>query len=82
MTIRIGVDLKESVEGRYFEEVTKEYVLQAKTITMEAQDKITLRTGSAQIVMNSNGDITISGKTINVKGSGDVIIKGSKVLSN
>jgi len=82
MTIRVGMDLKESVKGQYLENVTKDYVLKAKTITMEAQDKITLKTGSAQIVMSKNGDITISGKAITVKGSGDVVIKGSKVSTN
>lgn len=82
MTISVGVDLKESVDGKYLERVAKEYDLTAKTITMTAQDKITLQTGSAKIVMSSNGDITISGKTINVTGSGNVVIKGSKVLTN
>mgnify|MGYP001560423563 CR=1 FL=1 len=82
MTISVGVDLRESVDGKYSERVTKEYDLQAKTITMTAQDKITLQTGSARIVMSSNGDITISGANINIKGSGNVIIKGSKVLTN
>lgn len=82
MTISVGVDLKESVDGRYLERVAKEYELQAKTITLQAQDRITLQTGSAKIVMNSNGDITISGANINIKGSGNVVIKGSKVLSN
>jgi type VI secretion system secreted protein VgrG len=82
MTIYVGADLKESVDGKYLENVTKEYSLQAKTITLQAQDKITLQTGSAKIVMSSNGDITISGANINVKGSGNVVIKGSKVLTN
>ena len=82
MTISIANDLAETVEGKYTEAVTKEYGLTAKTITMEADDKITLKTGDAQMVMKSNGDITISGKTINIKGSGDVIIKGSKVTAN
>ena len=82
MTIRVGVNLKETVEGKYLENVTKEYALQAKTITLQAQDKITLQTGSAKIVMSSNGDITISGNNINIKGSGNVVIKGSKVLTN
>jgi len=82
MTIHIGADLKESVDGKYLENVTKEYNLHAKTITMNADDKITLQTGSAKIVMSSNGDITISGANINIKGSGNVIIKGSKVLTN
>jgi type VI secretion system secreted protein VgrG len=82
MTISVGVDLKESVDGKYLERVTKEYDLQAKTITMTAQDKITFVTGSAKIVMSSNGDINITGNNINIKGSGNVVIKGSKVLTN
>jgi type VI secretion system secreted protein VgrG len=32
--------------------------------------------------MKKNGDITINGKKITVEGSGNVILKGSKVLSN
>ena len=82
MTIHVDKDLKESVSGTYTENVTKDYSLRAKTITMDADDKITIKTGSAQIVMKSNGDITISGKTINIKGTSNVVIKGSNVLTN
>lgn len=82
MTIGISKDLRETVEGKYTESVTKEYALTAKSITMTADDQITLKTGSASIVMKSNGDITISGSNINVKGSGNVVIKGSKVTTN
>lgn len=82
MTIRVGKDLVEAVGGKYTETVTESYGLKAKSITMEANDQIILKTGSASIVMKSNGDITISGGKINVKGSSDVVIKGSKVLTN
>lgn len=82
MTISVGGDLKESVSGQYNENVTKEYGLKAKTITLEADSQITLKTGSAKITMKSNGDITLSGKNINVKGSGNVVIKGSKTSVN
>lgn len=82
MTISVDKDLKESVQGKYTEKVTKEYGLNAKSITLQANDQITLKTGSASIVMKKNGDITISGKNINVKGSGNVVIKGSKVTAN
>lgn len=82
MTIHVDKDLKESISGNYTENVVKDYSLHAKTITMDADDKITIRTGAAQIVMKSNGDITISGKTINIKGSSNVVVKGSKVLTN
>lgn len=82
MTIGVGKDLRETVDGQYTENVTKEYSLQAKSITMTADDSITLRTGSASIVMKKNGDITISGANINVKGSGNVVVKGKKITNN
>ena len=82
MTISVSKDLRETVDGKYTEAVTKEYSLSAKSITMNADDQITLKTGSASIVMKSNGDITISGSNINIKGSGNVVIKGSKISNN
>lgn len=82
MTVSVSKDLRETVEGKYTENVTDAYALKAKTITMEADDQIKLSTGSASILMKSNGDITISGANINVKGSGNVVIKGSKVTTN
>lgn len=82
MTVYVAGNLTESVDGNYTESVVKDYSLNAKTITMQAQDRIVLQTGAAKIVMSSNGDITISGAKITIKGSGDVVIKGSKVLSN
>jgi len=82
MTITVDKDLKETINGKYSEVVAKEYGLNAKSITMQADKEITLKTGSAQIVLKSNGDITISGKNINVKGSGNIVLKGSKVQAN
>jgi len=82
MTINVEKDLVETVNGKYTESVTKEYGLKAKAIILEAEDQITFKTGSAQIVMKSNGDITISGKNVNLKGSGNIVIKGSKVTNN
>jgi len=82
MFISVDKDLEERVSGKYTEAVTKEYDLSAKTINMEAADSITLKTGSAQIVMKKNGDITISGTNINVKGSGSVVIKGNPTSVN
>lgn len=82
MTISVVKDLRETVDGQYVENVTKDYALSAKTITMKADDQITFKTGSASIVMKKNGDITISGKNINIKGSGNVVLKGSKVTNN
>ena len=61
-----------------------------KRLVVKAGDEIVLQTGSAKIVMKKNGDITIDGKNVNIKGSGkinakassDIIMKGSKILQN
>lgn len=82
MNLSIDKNLTELIEGKHAETVSKEYDLQAKTITIGAEKEITIETGSAKIHMKSNGDITISGKKINLKGSGNIVIKGSKVLTN
>ncbi len=78
----IGKDLTEKISGNHYETVTKDHVLKAKKIQLTAQDEISLKVGSASILMKKNGDITIKGKKINVKGSGDVTIKGSKIKEN
>jgi len=57
---------------------------------LQAKEEITLKTGSASIVLKSNGDITIKGANLTLNGSGDitvkaggnVTIKGSKVAQN
>ncbi len=81
-TLTIEKDQEETVGGQYQTTVTKEYILQAKKIQLNAEDEVSIVTGSAEIKMMSNGDITVSGKKITIDGSGDVIIKGKKVAVN
>jgi type VI secretion system secreted protein VgrG len=81
-TCQVGKDSSVSIEGKAVTKVTKEATLEAKKIMIQAQDEITLKTGSAQITMKKNGDITIKGKKITIKGSSDVVIKGSKIAEN
>jgi type VI secretion system secreted protein VgrG len=80
--VDITKDLKETVGGQRTESVTKEFSLHAKKIELVADDEIDIKTGSAKIVMKSNGDITIEGGKLNIKGSGDIIIKGSQIKEN
>jgi len=81
-TITIGGDQSESIKGKMAVSVTKEYAVQAKKVTIVADDEISIKTGSAEIVMKKNGDITIKGNKIQVKGSGDIILKGSQIKEN
>lgn len=81
-TIKVGKDLRETIGGQHSETVEKEYLLQAKKIQLKAEDELTIKVGSGEIIVKKNGDITINGNKINIKGSGDVTIKGSKIQEN
>jgi type VI secretion system secreted protein VgrG len=54
----------------------------SKKGVIEISDELTIKVGSAQITLKSNGDITIKGKKLTLNGSGDVVLKGSKVSHN
>jgi outer membrane murein-binding lipoprotein Lpp len=74
-TLRIGRNLAENV-------VANRTMAAGKQIMISAGDRLTLKSGKSSIVLNKNGDIDIKGKIIVIKGSGPVIIKGSKVTTN
>jgi uncharacterized protein (DUF2345 family) len=47
-----------------------------------SEDHIVFKTGSASIVMTSDGNIDIKGNNIAIRGSGRVQIKGAKIEQN
>jgi len=53
-----------------------------KTVTIFAADELTLKCGQAAIVLKKNGDISITGTDISVKASGDLVLKGQKIVQN
>ena len=61
-----------------------------KNLVIDAGDSVTIKTGSASIVMKKDGSISIRGKDITIDGSGainvkaskNVVIKGRKILQN
>ena len=81
-TLTVSKNVKQEIQGEQVVSVTKDASLRAKKIQIVADDEISLKTGSAEILMKKNGDITIKGNKISVKGDGDVIIKGSKIAQN
>jgi len=81
-SVQVGKNISEQIAGKHDEQVTKEYSLKAKKISLTAEDEFTIKTGSAEIIMKKNGDITIKGKKINVTGSGNITMKGKKILQN
>lgn len=80
--LQVGEDSEIDVGGTSKLSVKKNHILQADKIQFVGKNEISIKTGSAEIVMKKNGDITIKGNKINIKGSGDVILKGSKIKEN
>jgi type VI secretion system secreted protein VgrG len=61
----------------------QDLMIASKTAAMvEGTDKLTLKCGKAQIVLESSGDVTITGAKITIKGTSDVKIKGAKIDNN
>ncbi|OWQ48349.1 hypothetical protein CDL60_07175 [Roseateles noduli] len=50
-------------------------------IGVQAKDEIVLKCGAAELILKSNGDITLKGKEITVQGSGKVNIKAGGDLN-
>ena len=53
-----------------------------KNGVIEIKDQLTIKVGKASITLSKNGDITIKGKNINTKGSGNIVMKAKKILEN
>ena len=81
-TLTVSKNVKQSIDGEQTVSVTKNASLKAKKVQITADDEISFKTGSAEILMKKNGDITIKGNKITIKGDGDVILKGSKIAEN
>jgi type VI secretion system secreted protein VgrG len=87
----VGKNEQVTIAGDRQEDITKNSKIKVgKAFALEAGDEIALITGDASITLTKNGNIQIKGKDItlegsgkiNVKASGDVIIKGSKIAEN
>ena len=89
-SLNVGASLSEKVAASHSISVGAAYSLKAKTISMVAADKITLKTGGASITMESGGKITIKGSELTFKASGkigakaggNIVLKGSNILEN
>ena len=53
-----------------------------KKVTIAVGEKLTIKCGDATVTIKKNGDVSVEAKKLDVKASGDVTIKGSKIKMN
>jgi len=81
-TLKVGKDLVVNVGGNLQQVVKKSYTLEAQEIVLAADDQFTLKVGSATLQVKKSGDVVLKGAKIEVKASGEIVLKGSKVTEN
>lgn len=90
-TINIGKDESVSIgKSRAHNIGDDDSLTVGKKLVINAGDEISIITGNAKIIMKKDGSITISGKDINIQGSGainakaskNLVMKGKKILQN
>ena len=90
-SMKVGADESRAVTGGRSASIGKDDSLKVtNNLVIDAGDSVTIKTGSASITMKKDGTIHIKGKDItiegsgkiNVKASGDIVMKGSKILQN
>ncbi len=83
LSTTVGKDSAISVGKNHGLTVKKKITIKAgDSISIESDKEIVLKTGKATLQMKKNGDIVLKGGKISVKGSKDVIVKGSKIAQN
>lgn len=90
-TVSVGKNQSSTIGENRSGSVGKDDSLKVgKNLVIDAGDSVTIKTGKASITMKKDGTITISGKDITIKGTGeinakatkDVVIKGKNILQN
>lgn len=83
VTHEITGKLSETVKGEHIVAITGPGSYKAKTITLQAEDKLEIICGSASIALEKSGKIVVKGTDIEVDGgSGPINIHGGKIDLN
>lgn len=78
----VGRALSLTVGGDAPLEIGGGVTLSANKVTLKAVQELRLQVGSSLLVLKPNGDIQIQGNRIEISGSAEVHLKGTRVYSN
>ena len=83
LTLAIGNDASLQI-GRSFSLTAGNgiNVVAQRALTITSDDQITFKCGQASVVLKKNGDISITGSEVSIKASGDIVLKGQKIIQN
>lgn len=81
-SVSAGGSISETAGGKITISAKGNLTEHGKKVAIDADDQITLKCGSATLVLKKNGDVTINGNKISVTADGNLVLKGSKIAEN
>jgi type VI secretion system secreted protein VgrG len=82
-TVKVGASSLEDIAVTKTVKTGQDFIVNAGANgVIEIAKQLTLKCGDASITLSSNGDISIKGAKINIKGSGPVVVRGSNIGEN
>lgn len=82
-SVKVKGDIVQDAKGAFVTGVKKDAGFKVDgNLTFEVKKRVQIKCGSSSIIVEKNGNVTIKGKKLTQKFSGDVKVKGSKVNIN
>jgi type VI secretion system secreted protein VgrG len=81
-TLKVGKDYVINVGGKLAQEAKKGHTLKAKELVISADEKFVLKVGSASIEVKKSGDVVIKGASFKVNADGNIVLKGTAIAEN
>lgn len=82
-TLKVGKDLVANVGGSLGQTVGNGHTLKSsKEIVLSAEDRFLLKVGSAAIEVKKSGEVVLKGAKVVANASGDLVLKASKISEN
>ncbi len=82
LIVKVEKEFSISANEARTETVGETYSIEAKDVLLDGKETVRIRVGSATLEIAKDGAITLEGKQLTLSSSGDLVLKGAKIMEN